>query len=82
MSIATGPMSASTAADLKTCIVELADHPVGILQRTHRGYVFSSTDTKTAKLDGRRFESVARGIKSARECVARASGRDKHVPTK
>ena len=81
MSIAMGPTAAYTASDLQTCIVEVADHPVGVLQLTHRGYVFSSTDMKTAKLDGRRFASVARAIKSARECVARPSGRrSKHVP--
>jgi len=69
-------MYTSTAPDLKTCIVELADQPVGILQLTPRGYVFSSVDAKTAKLDGRRFANVARAIESARLCVTSGSVRD------
>lgn len=69
-------MLAAKGADLKTCIVEVADQPVGILQQTSRGYVFSSTDPTTAKLDGQRYASVARAIKSARSCIARNAVRD------
>lgn len=69
-------MSTGTQANLKTCIVEVADQPVGILQQTRHGYVFSSVDATTAKLDGRCFASVARAIRNAQSCVNRESARN------